>query len=431
MLDRVQLLDGRLHDVAELRGGGHGDVRAILAPRAQNDLVLLILLLVILVVQLCNLLCDRNKRGLALARGAVRGLLNQPPLLRELLVELGVLFVGAAVLRSAAHADCRGVADGVVLVHLLGLASLRLPLGRLAELGLHLIGGVVVGLQLQLGFEGVLLAQRRQNGQLLLRVRLIDGAADGPTADDEACRCGVELVVLVQDVLVLLSRVIVDLLAQRLVVLGPLGIGHAHVGELVRLVYEVAILVEQPLVTQRHDHALALPDGGGIVAHLDLWHALQGRLLAAGARRHGRGRGDSLHGAILVPRPVDPICGTALALLLCKDVAQSLAGGKLLVGILCLLGSLLLLGVLRHGRPPQHRRDMLRVVGGAFRALGGLLQRLDAKLLSELVAVLDTLRVAGAPLGHGASEVDLPSRRAAAGGFTKPRSSVSAHGSSN
>mmetsp|Transcript_23136 Transcript_23136/g.72782 ORF Transcript_23136/g.72782 Transcript_23136/m.72782 type:complete len:305 (-) Transcript_23136:994-1908(-) len=97
VLHGLQLLERRLHDVAELRGGRHGDGIDLLAGlQAQESLLLLLLLL--RVAQALDALGDGRQRGLALLHRTSVGPADQSPLLGELLVELGVLFVGAGIL---------------------------------------------------------------------------------------------------------------------------------------------------------------------------------------------------------------------------------------------------------------------------------------------------------------------------------------------
>mmetsp|Transcript_118295 Transcript_118295/g.314800 ORF Transcript_118295/g.314800 Transcript_118295/m.314800 type:complete len:489 (-) Transcript_118295:580-2046(-) len=247
VLHRLQLLQWRLHDVAELRRRGHRDRLGVLALEAEDLLFLLFFLLG--VSQALDALRDSRQCSLALLHGAGVGTPDQAPLLRELLVKLGILLVGASVLGPRGCGGEGGVADLVLLVlGVGGLAPLRLLFGGLPELRRHLVGGIVVRLHFHFHFQGLLLAQCRQDRELLLGVRLVEDAHRG-ARDHEARGPRLQLVVLREDVLALLCGVVVHLLLQLLVVLRALCVGHAHVGELIgRLVVDLALLVEDRLV---------------------------------------------------------------------------------------------------------------------------------------------------------------------------------------
>mmetsp|Transcript_41284 Transcript_41284/g.62386 ORF Transcript_41284/g.62386 Transcript_41284/m.62386 type:complete len:226 (-) Transcript_41284:470-1147(-) len=99
VLECVNLLYGRLHDVAKLGGRCQSDFRIVFLGISLNGrLLLLILFHVFLVVQHCDLLCHGGQGCFALLGPSVRGLLHQSSLLRKLFIELRVFFVGAVVL---------------------------------------------------------------------------------------------------------------------------------------------------------------------------------------------------------------------------------------------------------------------------------------------------------------------------------------------
>mmetsp|Transcript_62330 Transcript_62330/g.140454 ORF Transcript_62330/g.140454 Transcript_62330/m.140454 type:complete len:298 (-) Transcript_62330:692-1585(-) len=218
VLQGVHLLQRRLHDVAELRGRGHGNVLALLASLCEDRRLLPLLLLLLLgVTEALDALRDRREGGLALLRRPRVGPPHQASLLGELLVKLRVLLVRARIHRPARWHGARVAYLVVPVLALRGLAPLRLLLGWLPELG-HLLRCVVVGLHLELCLEGVLLAECSQDGQPLLRVPLLDGT-EGTAADEEARWSGLELVVLLENVLPILAGVILHLLLERIVVL--------------------------------------------------------------------------------------------------------------------------------------------------------------------------------------------------------------------
>mmetsp|Transcript_902 Transcript_902/g.3153 ORF Transcript_902/g.3153 Transcript_902/m.3153 type:complete len:535 (+) Transcript_902:363-1967(+) len=349
VLHGVQLLERRLHDVAELRRCGHRDVGRLAGLETQSGPVLLILLLG--VAQALDALGDGRQRSLALLHGAGVGPADQAPLLGQLLVELRILLIGAGILRPASGGGRVGVADLVLFVlGVRGLAALRLLLGRLPELQCHLLGCVIVRLELGLCLERVLLAQGREDGELLLGVRLVHNT-HRRTRDHESRRPRLELIVLGEDVLALLGRIIVNLLLLLLVVLCPLGVCHADVGELVgRLVVNVALLVQDGPVAERHCDGLAILDVCGIVPDLHPRDGLGLRELLpllATLLRCGPHGARCLHAAVLVAGPCNPVRGTALALLVLDDLCQALPLGQRLVFLPRLGCSRPLLGVLR------------------------------------------------------------------------------------
>mmetsp|Transcript_124424 Transcript_124424/g.265165 ORF Transcript_124424/g.265165 Transcript_124424/m.265165 type:complete len:455 (-) Transcript_124424:546-1910(-) len=252
VLQGVQLLKGRLHNIAELCGGRHRDLLGILD--FLGSLTRLLLVILLLGIDGRDALGDRIQRRLALLHHARLRLLHQAPLLGQLLVKLGILLIRAGVCGPGCWRRRTGGGDPdlILLVLLAALSALRLLLRRFPKLPRHLLRSVVIRLELGLHLKRLLLAHLSQDCESLLRVGLVDHAHGA--AHNEAGRACLELVVLLEDLLPVFGRIVVDLALQCRIVLRLLEVTHPHVGELILSAVEVPVLIEERLVAECHGH---------------------------------------------------------------------------------------------------------------------------------------------------------------------------------